>query len=102
MLLEALAPGEYDRERVEAFAAAIRSRLAKVKAGDVSGVEADLVTQMAFLSSLIAYATRKGSADGLEASAADVWLRLAIRAQGAYAKTAAVLVTIALRPVNDD
>lgn len=101
LLLEGLTPGTYDVERVKAFAAAIRSRTAKVKAGDVSGLEADLVSQLAFLNGLIAFAVRRGAADGVSPAAADVFLRLALKAQGAFTRTAAVLVTIALRPVNE-
>lgn len=101
LLMEALIPGGYDGERTLAMIEAIRARVARVRAGNTSDLETDLTAQLAWLGGLIAHCTRKGAAEGISPAAADVWLRLALKTQAAYARTAATLAGIALRAVNE-
>jgi len=105
VLIEGLQPGEWSRERAEAIAAALRERAARLRAGDTSDVEDDLAAQLAFLSSLIGHAVRKGTAEGISPAAADVWMRMALKAQTAYARTVAAFAALNMvkpRTLNAD
>lgn len=94
LLIEALIPDHYEADRAKAIAEGIRARIARLKSGDVGDIEADLTAQCAWLVSLTAYFTQKAAADSVSTAAADVYWRLALKAQQAYARTAAALVVV--------
>ncbi len=100
LLVEGLAPGAFNAERAVAVTKAIRERAERLRQGNTAGLEDALAAQLVWLESLIAYAVRKATAAGVGASAADVWLRLAMRAQGAYVKTVAAFAVTRERVIQ--
>ena len=93
LLSEALQTGPYDPMRARAVAGGIRARIAKIHAGDTSGIEEEMAAQLAWLASVIAYCVRKATASG-HSTAADVWWRLALKSQNASLRTALALAAI--------
>ena len=96
LLIEGLLPGDVDGDRANAVHTALSDRAARLRRGDTADIEDDLAGQLAWLTALIAYAERKAIADGVTPQAADVWFRLALRAQTNYARTVAAFAAVQL------
>jgi hypothetical protein len=96
VLVEALRSGAFDVERANAARLAIEERAARVRAGDLTDIERDLVAQGAWLDALIEWALARGTAPGLRPSAAGQWLAVALRAAGLKARTGSALAALVL------
>lgn len=94
LLIEGLLPGDVDGERANAVHRALSDRARRLRAGDTTDIENDLAGQLAWLTALIAYAERKAIAPAITPQAADVWFRLALRAQTNYARTVAAFAAV--------
>lgn len=94
VLLEGLLPGGWNAERARALAAAVRERAERLRSGDTSDLETDLAGQLEWLKSLAAYAIRRGTADDVSPAAADIWFRMAMRAQRQFAQTVAAFALV--------
>lgn len=73
----------------------LRERIAQTNALDAAGLREDLTAQCALLNVLTLYALEQARAAGSPASK-DVYFRLLLRAQQAYARTAATLAGLML------